>query len=119
MEDTAYERGQEVRRQLGFVGSDPDERSGVFRDFLEFGTRYAFGEVWARPGLDLQTRSCVTIAILTALARPDYLAIHLKIGLENGLSPEEMREVIFHTAVYAGMPAAAQAMRVADTVLGK
>ena len=117
MDDQVFERGRELQSKLGL---DPgsEGKSGVHREFTEFATRYAFGEVWSRPGLDLRARSCITIAILTALARPEYLAIHLRIGLENGLSAEEMREVIFHTSVYAGLPAGAQAMRVAESVLG-
>ena len=117
MADPTYERGIEIQRELGLwvegAASNP-----VHDDFSKFGTRFAFGEVWSRPGLDLRTRSCITIAILTALVRPEYLAMHLKAGLRNGLSPDEMREVIFHTAVYAGITAGAQAMRVADEVLG-
>ena len=116
MSDPIHERGVKVQQQLG-LWMESQARNPVHDDFSDFGTKYAFGEVWSRPGLDFRTRSCITIAILTALVRPEYLAMHLKAGSRNGLSAEEMREVIFHTAVYAGITAGAQAMRVADEVL--
>lgn len=115
MHDEIYQRGVEIQKELGLWTSGRHE-SPTHRDFSDFGTKYAFGEIWARPGLDFRTRSCITIAILTALVRPEYLGLHLKAGLRNGLSPEEMREVILHSSVYAGITAGAQAMRIADEV---
>jgi alkylhydroperoxidase/carboxymuconolactone decarboxylase family protein YurZ len=117
MEDDVRARGKVLREALGIGESIPV--SEVAGEFTDFGGRYAYGEVWSRPGLDLKTRSCITIAILTALVRPDYLATHLKAGLRLGLSTEEMREVIFHTSVYAGITAGAQGMAVARTVFAE
>jgi 3-oxoadipate enol-lactonase/4-carboxymuconolactone decarboxylase len=85
--------------------------------FQELITRYAWGEVWSRPGLDRRTRSCVTLAMLVALRCEDELAMHVRAALRNGLRPEEIREVLLHAAVYAGVPAANAAFAVAQRVL--
>src|SRR5438270_10611968 len=86
-------------------------------DFQDFITRYAWGEIWARPGLDRKTRSCVTITALVALGRFDELALHLRGALRNGLTPEEIKEVLLQCAVYCGVPAANSAFVVAQRVL--
>ncbi len=83
-------------------------------DFQDFLTRYAWGEVWMRPGLDLRTRSCITVAMLVALNRPEELAIHLRGALNNGVTREELHEVLLQTAVYCGIPAANAAFKVAS-----
>lgn len=88
------------------------------RDFQDLLTRYAWGEVWARPGLDRRMRSCITIAMTIALNRPEELALHLRGALNNGVTVEELREVLLQTAVYCGLPAANSAFRVAQEVLG-
>ncbi len=80
-------------------------------------TRSAWGEVWARPGLDRRTRSCVTLAVLTALGRRDEIAMHVRAARRHGLTPEEIAEVLLHTAVYAGVPAANAAFTIADRTL--
>lgn len=85
-----------------------------FQDFL---TRYAWGEVWARPGLDRRTRSCVTLAVLTALRAEGEIAMHVRAALRNGVSREEIAEVLLHTAVYAGLPAANAAFAIARRTL--
>jgi 4-carboxymuconolactone decarboxylase len=85
--------------------------------FQELITRYAWGEVWSRPGLDRRTRSCVTLAMLVLLRCEDELAMHVRAALRNGLRPEEIREVLLHAAVYAGVPAANAAFAVAQRVL--
>jgi 4-carboxymuconolactone decarboxylase len=85
--------------------------------FQELITRYAWGEVWSRPGLDRRTRSCITLAMLVALRCEDELAMHVRAALRNGLRPEEIREVLLHAAVYAGVPAANAAFAVAQRVL--
>jgi 4-carboxymuconolactone decarboxylase len=86
-------------------------------DFQDFITRYAWGEVWQRDGLDRRTRSCVTLAVLTALRAEGELGMHVKAALRNGLSAEEIREVLLHTAIYAGVPAANTAFAIAQRAI--
>jgi 4-carboxymuconolactone decarboxylase len=86
-------------------------------DFQDLITRYAWGEIWSRPGLDRRTRSCVTLAVLAALAHDEELAMHVRAALRNGLSAEEIKEVLLQVAVYAGVPAANRAFRAAQRVL--
>ena len=87
-------------------------------DFQRYITTSAWGSLWTRDDrLDRRTRSCVTIALLTALRAEHELALHIRAGLRNGLTPEEITEVILHTAAYAGIPAANTAMAVAKEVL--
>lgn len=87
--------------------------------FQEFITRYAWGEIWSRPGLDRRTRSCITLAVLAALHCRDELALHVRAARRNGLSAEEIQEVLLHTAVYAGVPAANEAFAIAGRVLAE
>ena len=86
-------------------------------DFQDFITRYAWGDVWTRDGLDRRTRSCVTLAVLAALHCDDELAMHVRAARRNGLTPDEIGEVLLHTAVYAGLPAANTAFKVAQRAL--
>ena len=121
MSDDAYERGMEVRREvLGDDHVDEAIRSTteLTADFQSFITRYAWGEIWARPGLDRRTRSCITLTALIALNRPDELEMHLRAALRNGLTAEEIREVLLQSAVYCGVPAANSAFAIARRVLG-
>jgi 4-carboxymuconolactone decarboxylase len=90
------------------------EFTAPFQDFI---TRYAWGGVWAREGLDRRTRSAITLAVLTALGREHELAMHVRAALRNGLSPAEIGEVLLHTSVYAGVPAANRAFAIADEVI--
>ena len=116
----AYERGMEVRREvLGDAHVDKAIRTTteLTEDFQSFITRYAWGEIWARPGLDRKTRSCITITALVALNRPDELELHVRAALRNGLTAEEIREVLLHSAVYCGVPAANSAFAIAKRVL--
>ena len=85
-----------------------------FQDFI---TRVAWGDVWTRDGLDRRTRSCITLAVLTALGREGELALHVRAARRNGLTPAEIGEVLLHTAVYAGVPAANAAFQLAQRVL--
>lgn len=85
--------------------------------FLEYITRAAWGEVWTRPGLDRRTRSLVTLALLAALGHEHELALHTEAALRNDVTPAEIIEVLMHTAVYAGVPAANAAIRVAHSRL--
>jgi 4-carboxymuconolactone decarboxylase len=84
-------------------------------DFQRFITEVAWGSLWARPDLDRRSRSLVTIAILAALGRQDELALHLRASRNNGVEPDEIREALFHVAVYAGIPAANSAFAAAKT----
>jgi 4-carboxymuconolactone decarboxylase len=111
--------GEAVRREvLGDAHVDRSaERTTPFTaDFQDFITRYAWGDVWSRPGLDRRSRSVVTLAVLTAL-RSEELALHVRGAVRNGLTREEIGEVILHTAVYAGVPAANTAFAIAQREL--
>ncbi|MGW0731913.1 bifunctional 3-oxoadipate enol-lactonase/4-carboxymuconolactone decarboxylase PcaDC [Streptomyces sp. NPDC002851] len=115
-----YDSGLKVRREvLGDSHVDralaeADEFSGDFQDFL---TRYAWGEVWARPGLDRRMRSCVTLTALVAGGHREELAFHVRAALRNGLTPDEIKEVLLQAGVYCGVPAANSAFRVAQEVI--
>jgi 4-carboxymuconolactone decarboxylase len=119
-DDERHERGMEVRRAvLGDEHVDRAEarRSPLTTDFQDYITRCAWGEIWTRPGLDRRTRSCITVAMLVALNRTEELAMHLRAALTNGVSVDELKEVLLQTAVYCGVPAANTAFRVASEVL--
>jgi len=120
MSDDAYERGMEVRREvLGDEHVDRAiERTNAYtQDFQDFITRYAWGEIWSRPGLDRRTRSCITMTALVAVGRFDELAMHIRAARRNGLSLEEIGEVLLQTAVYCGVPAANSAFHVFQHVI--
>jgi 4-carboxymuconolactone decarboxylase len=122
MSDPLYDEGMEVRREvLGDEHVDGAiERTSEFTaPFQDFITRYAWGAVWGRDGLDRRTRSAVTLAVLTALGREHEIAMHVRAALRNGLTAAEIGEVLLHTAVYAGVPAANRAFAIADEVLGQ
>ena len=86
-------------------------------DFQDLITRYAWGDIWSRPGLDRRTRSCLTLAILAALGHDEELAMHVRAALRVGLGPDEIKEVLLQVAVYAGVPAANRAFKVAQQAL--
>jgi 4-carboxymuconolactone decarboxylase len=94
--------------------ADTDEFTADFQHFI---TRYAWGEVWTRPGLDRRMRSCITLAILATLHHDEELAMHVRAALRNGLTREEIREVLLQVGVYAGVPAANRAFKVARQTL--
>ena len=115
-----YPAGMRVRREVlgdGHVDRVLDETDDFTADFQALVTRYAWGDVWGREGLDRRTRSCVTITALAAGGHLDELALHTRAALRNGLTPEEIKEVLMQTAVYCGVPAANAAFRVARTVI--
>ncbi len=121
-EDSTYDRGMRVRREvLGDEHVDAAiERTTPFTaDFQDFITRYAWGEIWARPGLDRRTRSCITLTALVALGRLDELEMHVRAAVRNGLTPEEIGEVFLQSAVYCGVPAANSAFAVARSILSE
>jgi 4-carboxymuconolactone decarboxylase len=120
MSDDAYERGMKVRREV--LGDEHVDRSierttAYTQDFQDFITRYAWGEIWSRPGLDRRTRSCVTLTALVALGRFDELAMHIRAARRNDVSLEEISEVLLQSAVYCGVPAANSAFHVLQRVL--
>jgi len=110
----------EVRRQV--LGDEHVDRAvsrttPLTADFQSFITRYAWGEVWTRPGLDHKTRSCITLTALVALGHLDELALHVRAAIRNGLTPDEIGEVLLQSAIYCGVPAANSAFAVAQRVL--
>lgn len=120
MTDGDLERGMAVRREV--LGDEHVDRAQAARtpftdDFQDLITRYAWGAVWTRPGLDRRTRSCITVAMLVALNRPEELAMHLRAARRNGVTEEELREVLLQTAVYCGVPAANSAFKLAQETL--
>jgi 4-carboxymuconolactone decarboxylase len=115
-----YEEGTKVRREV--LGDEHVDRAMASatefsRPFQELLTRVAWGEVWTRDGLDRKTRSCVTLAVLTALRADNEIPLHVRAALNNGLTPDEIREVIMHTAIYAGIPAGNSAFAIAQKTL--
>ena len=114
------DEGERTRREV--LGEEHVDRtlsgaSEYARPFQDYLTDVAWGKVWARPGLDRRTRSCLTIALLTALGAENELPMHLQAAIRNGVTPEEIREVLLHTAVYAGVPAANSAFAIAERTL--
>ena len=117
METESEDRGDRVRRQV--LGDAHVDRAlaaadAFTADFQALITHYAWGDVWARAGLDLRTRSCVTLALLAGLGCEEELEMHVAAAARNGVSREEIREVLLHVAVYAGVPRANRAFTVAQ-----
>lgn len=114
--------GEAVRRAV--LGDAHVDRSNAARtdfngDFGSFLTEYAWGGVWSRPGLDRHTRRLLTIAVLCSLGCEDELVMHVRAALDDDVSPEEIKEVLLHTAVYAGLPRANRAFHLAGRVLSE
>lgn len=117
-----HARGMVTRREvLGDAHVDRTAaRTGAFTaDFQDLITRYAWGEIWTRPGLDRKTRSCVTLTAMVAGGHLDELAMHVRAALRNGLTRDEIKEVLLQTAIYCGVPAANSAFAVAQRVLAE
>ena len=120
MSDERHERGMEVRREvLGdeHVDAAVERTSEFTADFQDLITRYAWGEIWTRPGLDRRTRSAITLTALIALGRFEELPMHVRADLRNGLEEDEIKEVLLQSAIYCGVPAANSAFAVAQEVL--
>jgi len=120
MSDDLYYRGMKARREvLGDEHVDGAiERTTEFTaDFQDLITRYAWGEIWARPGLDRKTRSCITLTALVALNHHHELAMHVRAALRNGVTPDEIKEVLLQSAIYCGVPAANRAFAIAQEVI--
>jgi 4-carboxymuconolactone decarboxylase len=121
MKDQQFEDGLKMRKQVmgeEFVDKAFAGATEFTMPLQEFITRNAWGTVWQREGLDLKTRSLITVAMLTALGRAHELKGHLRGALNNGATAEELREVLLHAAVYCGAPLAVDAFRVAQEVVG-
>ena len=115
-----HDRGMEVRREV--LGDDHVDNAiakttKFTEDFQDLITRNAWGEIWTRPGLDRRMRSAITITALIALGHFEELAMHVRAGKRNGLTDDEIKEVLLQSAVYCGVPAANRAFAVADQVL--
>ncbi len=115
-----YEQGMRVRRSvLGdeHVDRALKHRSAFNEDFQNLISRYAWGEIWSRPGLPRETRSMLTLAMMVALNRPDELKMHLRAALRIGLTRDQIKEVLLQTEIYCGVPAANSAFHLAEEVM--
>jgi 4-carboxymuconolactone decarboxylase len=115
----SHEEGMRVRREV--LGDEHVDRAvakttELTRDFQDLITRYAWGEIWTRPGLDRRTRSCITLTALVARGQFDELGLHIRAARRNGLTDHEIAEVLLHCAVYCGVPAANSAFAVFQQV---
>src|SRR5260370_39827843 len=120
IKDPAYEAGLEVRRRVlgeAHVKRALDNATSFDKDFQDLATRHAWGDIWTRPGLDLRTRSIITIAILATLGRSEELDLHARATRNTGATPDDVKEVLMQVAVYAGVPAANSAFRIAKAAL--
>lgn len=118
--DERYESGEEVRRAV--LGGEHVDRSmsnatEFNRDFQEFITEYAWGEIWTRPGLDRRMRSTITMTALVALGHTEELKLHVRGALRNGLTKDEIKEVLLQTAIYCGVPAANSAFTAVKPIM--
>jgi 4-carboxymuconolactone decarboxylase len=114
-----YEQGMKVRRAVlgdAHVDASLKNCNDFNEEFQDLITRYAWGEIWTRPGLPRQTRSMLTLAMMVALNRPEELRMHLRAALEIGVTREEIKEVLLQTAIYCGLPAANSAFHLAQEV---
>ena len=116
----AHENGMKVRREVlgdAYVDAAVEKTTPLTADFQDFITRYAWGEVWTRPGLDRRTRSVVTLTALMARGHLEELGTHVEGALRNGLTEDEIKEVLLQGAIYCGVPAANSAFAVARRVI--
>jgi len=117
-----YEQGMRVRRAVlgdAHVDATLKNRNEFNETFQDLITRYAWGEIWTRPGLPKQTRSMLTLAMMVALNRADEFRMHLRAALNNGVTREEIQEVLLQTAIYCGVPAANSAFHIAEEVFSQ
>jgi 4-carboxymuconolactone decarboxylase len=114
-----YDAGMKVRRAVlgdAHVDRTLTKRNAFNETFQDFITRYAWGEIWTRPGLERKTRSFITLAQMISLNRGDEFKMHLRAAFNNGVTREEIKELILHCAIYSGVPAANTAMHLAEEV---
>ncbi len=120
MAKDVFDKGLAIRREVlgkDYVDNAIKSADDFNRPLQEFVTEYCWGAVWGRPGLPKKTRSMLNLAMLTALNRPHELKLHVRGALNNGVTREEISEILLHAAVYAGVPAAVDAFRTAREVL--
>jgi len=120
MSDDAYRKGRDMAVKMWGeeVAAARENRATPFnRPFEDLVTKYCFGEVWADDSLDPKTRSMITLAALTALTKPNQIKVHVRGAIANGVSVEEIRAILIHSAVYAGVPAGVEAFNAAKEVL--
>jgi 4-carboxymuconolactone decarboxylase len=121
-ESERYENGLAVRREVlgdAHVDRSLAKRNGFTEEFLALITRYAWGEIWTRPGLPRHTRSLLTVGLMVALNRPDEFRLHVRAAFNNGVTRDDIREVLLHCAIYAGVPAANSAFHMAEEVFAQ
>ena len=117
-----FEAGMKIRREIlgdAHVDAAIAKRNAFSEAFQDLITRYAWGEIWTRPGLPRQTRSLITVAMLVALNREEELRLHLRAALRNGATQEEIRETLLQSAIYCGVPAANSAFRIAHEIFSE
>ena len=118
--DDQFDKGLAMRKQVmgeDFVARAFGNATAFTQPIQQYITRNAWGDVWQRPGLDLKTRSLITVAMLTALGRQHELKGHVRGALNNGVTVEELQEVLLHATIYCGVPAAVEAFRTANEVV--
>ncbi|WP_323123228.1 4-carboxymuconolactone decarboxylase [Burkholderia alba] len=121
-DDQRYEAGMQVRRAVlgdAHVDRSLANRTEATTEFQNLITRYAWGEIWTRDGLPRHTRSLLTIAMMVALNRAEELALHLRAAKNNGVTRDEIKEVLLQTAIYCGVPAANSAFHLADRIFSE
>jgi 4-carboxymuconolactone decarboxylase len=121
-DEERYEEGLTVRREVlgdAHVHRSMQARTPFNEPFQEMITRYAWGEIWTRPGLPRHTRSLVTLAIMVALNREDEFKLHVRAAFRNGVTREQMQELLLQTAIYCGVPAANAAFHWAEAVFDR
>lgn len=116
------EQGMQVRRRIlgdKHVDHATESTTELTADFQDFITRVAWGDIWSRPGLPPKTRSLLTIALMVALNRSDEFCVHIRAALNNGVTQDEIKEILLHCAIYCGVPAANSAFHLASQVLAE
>ncbi|HEX3543824.1 MAG TPA: 4-carboxymuconolactone decarboxylase [Candidatus Acidoferrum sp.] len=117
-----FETGMKTRREVlgdAHVDAAIAKRNAFSEEFQDLITRYAWGEIWSRPGLPRKTRSLITVAMLVALNREEELRLHLRAAIRNGVTQEEIRETLLQSAIYCGVPAANSAFRAAQEIFSE
>jgi 4-carboxymuconolactone decarboxylase len=120
MKNERYEKGMQMRRKIlgdKHVNKAEDMKNDLDREFQEYIVNNAWGEIWSRPGLTGRERSLITIALMAALGHDEELAMHLRATKNTGATEEDIKEVLLHTAVYAGVPVANHAFKIAKEIL--
>jgi 4-carboxymuconolactone decarboxylase len=120
MKNDKYEKGMKIRRKIlgdKHVDKAEERKTDFDKDFQEYIVNNAWGDIWSRPGLTSRERSLITIALMTAMGHDEELAMHLRATKNTGATKEDIKEVLLHTAVYAGVPAANHAFKIAKEIL--